>query len=60
MALTQSDQRRLAQQCDGSVTIDPNLKHDIQKSLLKEFVAQIETKLARTKKKVVVFLAEIK
>lgn len=60
MALTQDEVKRWQSKCDGSAVLDPDLKPDILKAHLKECVGKIETKLKRTKGKVVVFFGEMR
>lgn len=58
--MTQDEVKRWAGKFDETVILDPDLKSDILKKQLGDCVGKIETKLKRTKGKVVVFFGEMK
>jgi len=58
--LTQNEVTRLKSKFDETVVLDTDLKPDILKKQLGDCVGTIETKLKRSKSKVVVFVGEMK
>ncbi|MEY4526708.1 MAG: hypothetical protein RL768_427 [Nitrospirota bacterium] len=60
MALTHDEVKRWAGKFDETVILDTDLKSDVLKKQLGDYVGKIETKLKRTKGKVIVCYGEMK
>lgn len=58
--MTQDEVKRWSGRFDGHAVLDTDLKTEILKEHLKDCVGKIETKLKRTKGKVVVFFGEVR